>query len=180
MRFSPVPTSRSSYGAAFNVPTYRAVQTQLVIELRRARRYEHPLGVVMLSLQIPVGVRGARGGGGRGMASTLREVTPAAYGLLGAYLRNTLRETDILTGMPESLAFATFLPGVERRGAEQALERFHDGFLACAGFDVRGGVAAFPDDGLTIEDVLERASDAWRQACRREIAAATEHRYSHG
>jgi hypothetical protein len=178
MRFPPVPTSRNSYGAAFNVPTYRAVQSQLVVELRRARRYEHPLGVEMLSLQIPVAVRGMKEG--RVVASSPLEVTPAAYGLLGAYLRNTLRETDILTGMPESLAFATFLPGVERQGAEQALERFHNGFLACAGFDVRGGVAAFPLDGLTIEDVLERASDAWRTACRQEIAASATTRYSHG
>jgi hypothetical protein len=178
MRFSPVSTSRSSYGEAFNVPTYREVQAQLVVELRRARRYEYPLGVAALSLQPPLRARGERASGSA--PGSLHEVTPAVYGLLGAYLRNLLRETDILTGVPESLAYATFLPGVDREGAGKALERFRDGFRECSGFDLRGGVAAFPDDGLTIEDVLDRACDAWRQARRRDSADLPEARYSRG
>jgi len=178
MRFSPVSTSRNGYADAFSVPTYREVQAQLVVELRRARRYEYPLGVAAISLLTPARARGERANGSA--PGSQHEVTPAVYGLLGAYLRNMLRETDILTGVPESLAFATFLPGVDRQGAGKALDRFRDGFRECAGFDLRGGVAAFPDDGLTIEDVLDRACDAWRQARRRESADLPEARYSRG
>jgi hypothetical protein len=178
MRFSPVPPSRNDYGDTFHVPTYRAAQPQLVVELRRARRYEYPLGVVMLSLAAPVRASGAKVNGSA--SSSHAEITPALYGLLGAFLRNTLRETDILTGVPEALAFATFLPSVDRRGAELALDRFRDGFLGCAGFDLRGGVAAFPGDGLTIENILECACDAWRRACGLDGAPLPEARYSHG
>ena len=178
MRFSREPASQNGYGGAFTVPTYRALQPQVMLELRRARRYEHPLGVAVLSLQPPPLARGARADGSLSVRKI--EVTPAVYGLLGAYLRNTLRETDILTGLPEALAFATFLPGVDRDGARQALERMRCGFLECAAFAICGGTAAFPDDGLTIEDVLDRAREAWRQALSPELPNSMEPRYSHG
>jgi len=178
MRFSPLPPSLANIGEAFNVPTYREVQSRLVLELRRARRYEYPLGVVTLGLRVPARARGDKSNGS--VSKSVVEITPAVYGLLGAYLRNTLRETDILTALPEALAFATFLPGVDRKGAEQALLRFGGGFLDCAGFDLQGGVAAFPGDGLTIEDVLENSCVAWRQAHRPNISLSPEPKYSHG
>lgn len=176
MRFPPGAGSRDDYHMAFNVPTYRVAHPQIVFELRRARRYEHPLAVVLLTLRaLP-----KPGAAAAKSPPPAAEVTPAIYGLLGAYLRNSLRETDILTGVPESLAFATILPCVSRTGAEQAVERFREGFRECAGFDLRAGVAAFPDDGLTIEDVLERAWASWRQAVVPDHALTSEPRYSHG
>ena len=176
MRFSPGAGSRDDYQIAFNVPTYRVAHPQIVFELRRARRYEHPLAVVLLTLRaLP-----RPGVGAGGSAPPAAAVTPAMYGLLGAYLRNSLRETDILTGLPESLAFATVLPCVDRAGAEHAVERFREGFRECAGFDLRAGLASYPDDGLTIEDVLEQAWESWRQAVVPEITLTPEPRYSHG
>jgi hypothetical protein len=182
MLFFSVPTFRSRYGDAFTVPTYRTMQPQLVLELRRARRYEHPMGVVMLSLPIADRTRTEPAAGAA--TSSPVDTALAVYGLLGAFLRNTLRETDILTGVPESLAFATFLPGVDRQGAGRALDRFHAAFLDFTGYDLRAGAAAFPDDGLTIEDVLDRACEHWRQACRRDLPPVVTPtrtvRYSHG
>jgi hypothetical protein len=177
MRFSLLSASRSRYSDAFQVPTYRELQPQLVVELRRARRYEHPLGVVILGLHAPT--RDPARSNGHAPGSRM-ETSPAAYGLLGAYLRNTLRETDILTGVPESLAFAAFLPGIDRQGAEQALCRLREGFQGCAGFDLSGGGAAFPADGLTIEDVIESACAAWRDATQRDLAPLLETGYTHG
>jgi hypothetical protein len=180
MRFSPVPTAARAVRLHpfLNVPSYREVQSQLVIELRRARRYEHPLGVTMISLRVP-----ARGPDERqnGHARTLEvDVMPAVYSLLGSYLRNTLRETDILTAAPESLAFATFLPDTDRQGTELALHRFRTGFEECSGYAIDGGVAAFPGDGMTIEDVLDRAYEGWRLSCRPAVPTRLERRNSHG
>jgi hypothetical protein len=178
MRFSPVPAPDAVGPAhAFPVPAYREVQPLLVIELRRARRYDRALSVALLSLEAP-----ARARGGAAPPAPLAGLAPAVYGLLGSYLRNALRETDILTAAPESLAFAVFLPETDRGGAERALERFRAGFLVAAGYPLRGGVAAFPGDGLTIEDVLDRACEAWHDASRAEDDgdALAEARQSHG
>lgn len=178
MRFSPLSPSLANLGETFNVPTYRELQSRLVLELRRARRYEYPLGVVTLGLRSPARIRVEKSNGSA--PKSLVEITPSVYGMLGAYLRNTLRETDILSALPEVLAFATFLPGVDRKGAEQALLRFGAGFLGCAGFDLHGGAAAFPLDGLTIEDVLGHACEAWRQAHRPNISLSSKPEYLHG
>ena len=180
MRFSSLSTaSRAAHLHPFlNVPAYREVQSQLVIELRRARRYEHPLGVTMLGLHAPTQLGGERAGGSAAAPSV--DVVPAVYSLLGSYLRNTLRETDILTAAPEALAFATFLPGTDRQGTEQALMRFCDGFLECAGYGLHGGAAAFPGDGMTIEDVLDRACAAWRRSSTIALPIHSDRRHLHG
>lgn len=178
LRFSPVRGAGADYDSSFTAPTYRASQPQLHFELRRARRYEHPLGVVVMSSVPPFGAI-ASTGNGAARPDAARSAA-AVYGLLGAFLRNTLRETDILTCMPESLTFAAFLPGVGPAGAEQMLERCREGFFDCAGFDLRGGVAAFPDDGLTVEDILGLASSAWQQACRADIAGGPIRKVLHG
>lgn len=180
MRLSPVPTSARAVRLHpfLNVPSYREVQSQLVSELRRARRYEHPLGVTMLGLRVPARTLEERR---NGRPSPLEiDVMPAVYSLLGSYLRNTLRETDILTAAPESLAFATFLPATDRHGTEQALHRFRAGFQECTGYSIDGGVAAFPGDGMTIEDVLDRAYEGWRQSSNQTLPQLGERRYSHG
>lgn len=159
MRFPPVPSAARAgrLHPFLDVPAYREAQPQLVLELRRARRYEHPLAVAVLSLEgCPPNGRS------RAHARTLTDAMPALYGLLGSFLRNSVRETDILTAAPEALAFATFLPNTDGDGAARAIQRFGAGFLDCAGHGLRGGVSAFPGDGLTIEDLLDRACDAWR------------------
>lgn len=178
LRFSPVRGIGAGFDSSFNAPTYRASQPQLHFELRRARRYEHPFGVVVMSSALPSGPGASSGNGVVRSDPAASRSVPGVYGLLGAFLRNTLRETDILTCMPESLTFAAFLPGVGQVGAEQMLERCRDGFMDCAGFDLRGGVAAFPEDGLTVEDILDLASSAWRQACRADIAGGPIRRIS--
>lgn len=181
MRFSPVPSAAHLH-PFLDVPAYREVQPQLVMEMRRARRYEHPLGITMLSLErpvVPARERAALAAGSGEVARAIVDVTPAVYGLLGAYLRNTLRETDILTAAPETLAFATFLPATDRSGAERALARYREGFLDCAGYAIRGGVAVFPGDGLTIEDLLDRARQAWQQQAPHPTPQAAPHPTPH-
>jgi len=171
MRYSALPTfDPAAYGQVVHAPAYREVQSQLVIELRRARRYERALSVALVGLQAPTRGRGEIAGG----------ATPTVYGLLGSYLRNVLRETDILTAVPDLLAYAVFLPETDWRGAERLLERFRRGFLECSGLALRGGVAGFPTDGLTIEDLLERARVAWHQESRCDDVPMAKPRQSHG
>lgn len=178
MRFLSTPPVPSAVdGHAFSVPTYREVQPALILELRRARRYEQPLGLVLVGLRAPDPERRTRTAGG--VQPVDGSVTPTVYGLLGSFLRNALRESDILCALPEALAFATILPGTDRGGAEQALERFGEGFRECAGFPLQGGVAAFPRDGITLEDVMDQAGQSWRSNGRGTTTHRSEARYAH-
>lgn len=170
MRLSFLSTSHGGPGDAHHVPTYREMQAPLVAELRRARRYEYPLSVVTLG---PFPMHGGAGGDA--------PHGPALYGLLGDYLRNTLRESDVLAGLPEHLGYALVLPGVPGEGAGLALHRVQAGFVDCAGVELRGGVAVFPADGLTLDDLLDCACAAWRRSCLQpEAGRQPEARRSHG
>ena len=175
MFFSPEPFRRLSGPLQLpDVPAYRQVSPQLAAELRRARRYEHHFAAVVLSPHAMVG-RSARPRPGLAAFPSLSiapaTVPPTIYFLLGSYLRNTLRETDILTAAPEALSYAVFLAETDRACAEQAVARLREGFHACAGVELRSGVAEFPDDGLTIEDLLDRAWDAWHKVPASDIVA---------
>jgi hypothetical protein len=178
MRFNFARGSGSEYGSALSVPSYRAAQPLLLSELRRARRYEYPLSVAILSAQ-PAS-RLVQSSNGTSRNGTRPEISPATYGLLGGFLRNTLRESDILAGLPESLAYASFLPGVGREGAEMAVDRFREGFLDCGQHFLRAGVATFPDDGLTIEDLVQCAIEAWRSELPSGAALSLTTRVSNG
>lgn len=179
MFFLPEPAQRQP-GAppAPDVRPYRAVYPQLVAELRRARRYEHCFAVVVLSATAP-----AIGGGSSTPGSAaLMPVgfTPTLYFLLGGVLRNTLRETDILTAAPESLAYALFLAETDRERAAQAVRRLRERFRECAGADLRTGCAEFPRDGLTIDDLVDGAWRAWQHASDHDAAPRVAPEASHG
>jgi hypothetical protein len=189
MFFSPEPVRRwSGPIQAPDVPAYRQVYPQLVAELRRARRYEHKFAVALVSPHaLATGSSRAKSGATSFLSMALpsmsfasNAVPPTIYFLLGSYLRNTLRESDLLTAAPEAMSYAIFLPETDRVHAEHAIERLRTGFRACAGVALRAGCAEFPHDGLTIEDLLDRARNAWQQADDRELTSPTPREASHG
>jgi hypothetical protein len=145
---------------ALSIPVFRQVHPRLAFELRRARRYEHPLSVIILR---PHGhgdghIVGSHGG--MPAIAPQREREPLSYLLLGSYLRNNLRETDLLVSAPERLLFAAFLPETDEQGARMAVRRLIRGLSQFGAFGVRAGVAEFPRDALTVEDLFEHASQA--------------------
>ena len=148
----------------FEVPSFRQALPQISAELRRARRFEHPLAVVVIGARDLPGARVAADGGAAVAPAPLSPAdSTSRFLLLGSYLRNTIRETDLLTAAPESLAYAVFLIETSRQGAELAIARYRAGFEGCAAAELRVGCAEFPHDGLMAEDLLERASRAWDQ-----------------
>jgi hypothetical protein len=166
MLFSHEPLRRlPSPLPAAQVPAYRQVYPQLAAELRRARRYEHKFVLATIGLY-PGSVRPAPAPRSpliapAGAAPT--SVTATTYFLLGSFLHNTLRETDILTSAPEALSYILFLAESDCEHAAQVFERLQAGFRACAAIDLQVGCAEFPRDGLTIEDMLGVAWNGWSQ-----------------
>jgi hypothetical protein len=147
---------------ALEVPTFRRMLPQLAVELRRARRFERPLAVVVLSPELDTLP-------GRSTTWIKVSARPAnwnltQYLLLGSFLRNATREIDVVTAVPESLLYASLLPETTKEGAVGAIARLRQGFLQCGGVGLRSGVAEFPLDGFTIEDLYNSALLQWQTA----------------
>lgn len=143
--------------APVNVATYREALPRVKSELRRARRYERPCAMLVISAAVTIP-------SSRDMRSGMSEQDYSLFFLLGTYLRNVLRETDLLTMAPEALCYALFLAETDGDGVARATERLDAGFRAYANSACRIGTAVFPRDGVTVEDLVEIASLQWEQA----------------
>jgi hypothetical protein len=150
------------------IPTYRQSLRVLHAELRRARRYQHPLSVAVLS---PAGVT---------LEAPRVELVRAphlSFYLLGSLLRDVLRETDVATYAAEHHLFAVFMLETREAEALRAVDRLRGLFHGRTGARVRAGIAEFPRDGLTMEDVFAAARLAWEERPRltpREVDAPQE------
>jgi hypothetical protein len=142
-------------GAGFlGIPTYRQALRALHGELRRARRYQHPLSVAALSP--------AATGSGAHRLDRVRAPHLSFY-LLGSLLRDVFRETDVATYAAEHHLFAVFLLETREEDAARAVRRLDALFRGHTGGEVRAGTAEFPRDGLTVEDLFGRAHRAWEE-----------------
>jgi hypothetical protein len=182
----------SAANGTFGVPVLRDLLPVAAAELRRARRYEHPLAVIVL---MPVSAAVVAGGSSRptsrsrdgrrdGRATTLdgerpdiapvtirlepnpvpsEQLTPHQLHLLvGSYLRGTLRETDLLISSPATSEHIVVLPECPPADARLAVQRMRAGVQQHTGVRLSAGIGQFPRDGYTVEDLLARA----REACR--------------
>ena len=141
----------------------RAFRSALQAELRRARRYGHPVAIALFDLD-GFGAMNAR----VGPLVADRLLREAAM-LLG----NKIRDID-LAGRPGEDELAVLLPQTERNGAFLVAERYRREFEShfrrrevggsAAGLTVSGGVAAYPGDAGDAETLLARAAQALYQA----------------
>lgn len=126
---------------------------RLAAEVERAERYEHAIALLVVDVDRFAEVAGADG-------DTLLSA-------IAERLSNLLRRVDILarTGSDE---FAALLPETPPRGARIAAERVRDGICRDAFGDVAVtvsvGLAVYPADGATAEDVLFAAEGALTRA----------------
>lgn len=130
----------------------------LQMELERARRYERGLSVVVLSIERP----GAAGNGSNGDGDALHSVKvagpPQVVALLAAAgLRNMLRQSDVLCYQPTENRFVLALAESDAEQAEKALVRIRETFRERLELGVRAGIARFPDDALTLADLIDTA-----------------------
>ena len=140
--------------AILGIPTYRQALRGLHAELRRARRYQHPLTVVALS---PAGLTLEPQDAERIRAPHL------SFYLLGSLLRDVLRETDVPTYSAEHHLYAVFMLETREAEAVSAVDRLRELFHGRTGARVRAGTAEFPRDGLTVDDLLSGARLAWEE-----------------
>lgn len=92
--------------------------------------------------------------------------------LLGSILCGTLRESDIVGYVAERHEFCALLPECDAVAARRMVERLHRIYFSRTGDGVRAGIALFPDDGLTLDDLLAQARVALMLAPVRHTADA--------
>jgi len=181
------------------IPTFQELRPALDGELRRSRRYERPLAVLVVVPDLESSSNGngspTRGGSsarhsggahsaigsGNSPAPTGAESSQAPndemgelamrplywaqmrFLLLGSLLCGTFRESDIVSYAAELHEFVAFLPECGGTAAHQAVERVDRLYLSRIGVGLRAGLAVYPTDGLTLDDLLEHARLALAQ-----------------
>jgi GGDEF domain-containing protein len=128
------------------VPSFRQVARTVAAELRRCRRFERPLTVLLADLQQANPARTA-------------EVECMLFMLLGTMLRDATREFDIVSYAVDDHAYVLFLPETDGAGAHVLAERLSATFRSRTGAELRIGSAAFPTQGLTLDALLASAAE---------------------
>ena len=196
------------------IPTFQELRPALDGELRRSRRYERPLAVLVVVPDVePLptvngngsssgngssighsvpngngarahGVHDAHGAsnGGPGGHEINSAIVPVYWAqlrflMLGSLLCGTLRESDVVSYAAELHEFVALLPECTGAAARQAVDRLHQVYSNRMAIGVRAGIAVYPADGLTLDDLLDHARRALALA---PIGQATMNRTGNG
>jgi hypothetical protein len=135
------------------VPTYRGWLEVLRRELNRARRYHHPLAVVVMQLA----ERGVLEENARVHSSSTNRSQWAVM-RAGMLLRELLRDTDVVTYDPAENRFVLLLTETTPPQARAAVLRLESLLHERAGATLQSGIAMFPDEGLITEDLVRLAA----------------------
>lgn len=156
---------------ALGVPGLNQVVPRLSTEVRRARRYERPLSVLVVSAREVEDERRIRS-----LIPLPSAAPPAlmAFVFLGSFLLKALREEDILASAAEGLRYVIILPEAAELDAKRALRRLQRDFPHYASLRLRAGLAVFPHDGTTVEALLEHAHRAWQTPVVEDLYEAHE------
>lgn len=131
----------------------------LQMELERARRYERGLSIVVFAIERS----GSAGNGSNGDGAAHHSVKvvggpPQVVALLAAAgLRNMLRQSDVLCYQPTENRFVLALAESDAEQAKKALVRIRETFRERLELRVRAGISRFPDDALTLADLIDVA-----------------------
>lgn len=134
----------------------------LSLEIERARRYQRPLSVVLLAAEdweahfLDRGV----------------EEADEKLATIGKLLVEGLRAVDVVARGGES-RFLAILPETPAEGAQLAAERICETMAEKAGLQFRAGVAQFPDDGVSREELAAEAEAALQFARQAGITVAS-------
>ena len=145
------------------VPTLREALPRLSSELDRARRHSRPLSVVVFGLD-PVATDMGRA---RFMSESDGPQTglfPLLSALLAPSLREALRQADIVSYTTREAQSLVALPETTAEGARRTVSRLLQTPAIQVLCPLRIGLASFPDDGWTLEDVIVRAEEEWARS----------------
>jgi hypothetical protein len=150
------------------VPTFRESLPRLMLELRRARRYERPLAVLAVGVGSLRAVHGDHSGNGHSdqYLSTTVLATHSVFFCLGSLLIDSVRETDIVACSAEHHLYTVLLPETGEVEACLAVDRINRVIYDRAEVHLCTGLAEFPRDGLTVEDLFDYARKGWKGQVR--------------
>src|SRR2546426_1228410 len=135
---------------ANGIPTYRRALPQLTRELARARRYQRPLAVVVMTVER-----------NQPLNQEQSVVHHLLFPLVGKILQDALlRENDIVTYDATPNRYVLLLTESTKEQAMHSVERLKNALYQRTSSHLRAGITEFPSDGLTIEDLVSRAQAA--------------------
>jgi hypothetical protein len=122
-------------------------------EIYRSRRYNHPLTMIM--------VEPLKGSQEMILNQSVREVQEAMISRyvsisLARALREYIRRTDMLVEQPDKGRFIVITPETNKVESDRVISKIYQA-ASSIGAEVAVGLCAFPDDALTLEDMLCRA-----------------------
>jgi len=143
------------------IPAYRQSLPQLRKEISRARRYQRPLAIVVIQIN-PTFSREHKGRVNEDSvvhANQARELQPLEFVLCGSIFRDALRDSDITTYDGVKKQFVIFLPECTQKDTMHIVERLRNVVGKNIADNLSTGIVEFPDDGLIIEDLVNRAME---------------------
>jgi len=122
-------------------------------EIYRSRRYNHPMTMIV--------VEPLKGSKEMILNQSVREVQESMISryvsiALARSLHKYIRRTDMLIEQPEKGRFIVMTPETDKLESDRVVSKIEEA-AASIGAEVAVGVCAFPDDALTLEDMLARA-----------------------
>ena len=122
-------------------------------EIYRSRRYNHPLTMIM--------VEPLKGSQEMILNQSVREVQESMISRyvsisLARALREYIRRTDMLVEQPDKGRFIVITPETNKVESERVVGKIYRA-ASSIGAEVAVGLCAFPNDALTLEDMLCRA-----------------------
>jgi len=150
---------------AADIPSFRRSLQTVRAELRRSRRYEHPLSVLVAGVDGESLREAARRYSDNPGADVwfMRRFECTALLVLGWILRDQTREMDLVSYAAEHQLYAVVMPETDASGVQAAVRRLSAAFEERSSVALQAGFAVFPGDGFTIEDLFERARSAWSE-----------------
>ena len=145
------------------VPAYRDALPELLAEFARARRYQRPLSVLVMRFN--------------GSANGTREQSEPVYMqlmvglLLGGILPERLRETDQACCDVATARYIILMPELSKSQAQDAVRRLSTLVRERVPAATSIGVAEFPKDGLTLEEVIAAADRNGHTTATHAVAA---------
>ncbi len=163
----------STVTRAAGIPTYRG-SPQLLDELARARRYQHPLTVAILKLddegsssEVTRRFRNWRVSSNASVKQSGNGVL--AFPFVACFLRDALRNDDTVTYDLVKNRLVIVLLEINKAGATQCMKRLQALIEQRTGLKLRAGLAEFPTDGYTIEAIVAQAQTAADHVSKAQI-----------
>ena len=146
------------------IATLREVRLAYEAEIRRARRYERPLALLAIAGEHLV----LEGGTARPAAASLAPPAHLGFLWLGLFLRDTMRELDVVAYSAEHQLYVALLPETGPAQVRGAIRRIGSAAQERMQLRLRTGLAEFPNDGGTVESLFDHA----RAACAPQLFVA--------